>query len=133
MDLMTLAMTRKKSGESGGSSGGGGIMFVAITKNDGTWTADKTFEEIAQAIDNGMFVYLDQPQVVPNVDTNHNYFPLSGTYFMHQPNGFVTFRGSRIDMSDSNQTISVTDTMVIITDSNSVTYQSTQKHITANY
>lgn len=48
-------------GNGGDSSGSGSIMKVIISYADGTYTADKTYDEIKAAYDAGMVVYAVYP------------------------------------------------------------------------
>lgn len=64
MDIMDIAIAKALAGGGGGSTGGGVLPVKMVFVPDATYTLDKTYTEIVEAINAGSypFVYLEETE-----------------------------------------------------------------------
>lgn len=95
----------------GGLVGGGGALFVTVTENNGSYSADKTFSEINQAFTSGILIFAKlvnniQPgrytaNICPLIFATESVFIFAASY-MDEDDGDYTVHSYEFFITDNN-------------------------------
>lgn len=110
----------EENGVGGGVTGGGGTFIVTVTESDdGVHTADKTFDEISNAIEQGEIVILRKVTRFPDGMEMYNYLSLN-LYVVETAVTFVHYTVSSLTGVVIFTSLGISSTNEVIVETKSV-------------